>query len=120
MQAGKGQGERGGERERIPSRLHTVSTEPHAGLDLTNREIMTWAEVKGWTLDPLSRSGAPEKNRFLGQASMAEYWLGFPDPPSPQGLLPAARSPGQAAFRVSPFRNCLAQGHAPPCGAHYL
>ena len=31
--------ERGG-RERIPSRLHTVSTEPNAGLELTNREIM--------------------------------------------------------------------------------
>ena len=29
------------ERERIPSRLHTVSTEPNAGLELTNREIMT-------------------------------------------------------------------------------
>ena len=28
-------------RERIPSRLHAVSTEPHAGFDLTNPEIMT-------------------------------------------------------------------------------
>ena len=28
-------------RERIPSRLHTVSTEPDVGLDLTNHEIMT-------------------------------------------------------------------------------
>ena len=28
-------------RERIPSRLHIVSTEPDAGLELTNREIMT-------------------------------------------------------------------------------
>ena len=28
-------------RERIPSRLHAVSTEPDAGLELTNREIMT-------------------------------------------------------------------------------
>ena len=27
--------------ERIPSRLHTVSTEPNAGLDLKNCEIMT-------------------------------------------------------------------------------
>ena len=38
-QAGEGQRER--ERERIPSRLHTVSTEPDVGLELTNREIMT-------------------------------------------------------------------------------
>ena len=28
-------------RERIPSRLCAVSTEPDAGLDLTNHEIMT-------------------------------------------------------------------------------
>ena len=29
-----------GEGERIPSRLHAVSTEPDAGLEPTNREIM--------------------------------------------------------------------------------
>ena len=28
-------------REKIPSRLHTVSTEPEVGLDLTNRAFMT-------------------------------------------------------------------------------
>ena len=28
-------------RERIPSRLHAVSTEPDAGLKLTHSEIMT-------------------------------------------------------------------------------
>ena len=33
--------EREGERERIPSRLHAVSAEPHAGLNLRNHEIMT-------------------------------------------------------------------------------
>ena len=27
--------------ERIPSRFHTVSTEPNSGLDLTNCEILT-------------------------------------------------------------------------------
>ena len=36
--AGEGQRER--ERERIPSRFHTVSTEPNVGLELTNPEIM--------------------------------------------------------------------------------
>ena len=30
-----------GEGEGIPSRVHTVSTEPDAGLDLMNCEIMT-------------------------------------------------------------------------------
>ena len=33
--------EREGERERIPSRLHTVNAEPHMGLELTSHEIMT-------------------------------------------------------------------------------
>ena len=33
--------DREGGRERIPSRLHTASTEPNVGLKLTNREIMT-------------------------------------------------------------------------------
>ena len=28
-------------RDRIPSRLHTSSTEPDVGLELTNREIRT-------------------------------------------------------------------------------
>ena len=36
---GEGQRERRG--ERIPSRLCTGSTEPNAGLELRNREIMT-------------------------------------------------------------------------------
>ena len=30
-----------GQRERVPSRLHTVSAEPDAGLDPTNHGIMT-------------------------------------------------------------------------------
>ena len=34
-----GRGEREG--ERIPSRLHTVSIEPDAGLELTSQEITT-------------------------------------------------------------------------------
>ena len=38
-QVGEGQREKG--RERILSRLCTVSTEPHAGLKLTNYEITT-------------------------------------------------------------------------------
>ena len=28
-------------RERIPGRLHAVTTEPHTGLDLTKRKIVT-------------------------------------------------------------------------------
>ena len=41
-------------RERIPSRLCSVSTEPDAGLELTNREIMTLVEIKSQMLNWLS------------------------------------------------------------------
>ena len=46
--AGEGQGERDTESE-ASSRLWAVSTEPSAGLELSNYEIMTWAEVWGLT-----------------------------------------------------------------------
>ena len=39
------------DQETIPSRLHTVSAEPDAGLETTNRENMTRAEIKSWTLN---------------------------------------------------------------------
>ena len=48
---------RGREREkgeRIPSRLCTVSAEPDVGLDPTNHEIMTRAEIKSQTLNQVS------------------------------------------------------------------
>ena len=38
-------------RERISSRLHTVSAEPDVGLELMNHEIMTWAKLKSQTLN---------------------------------------------------------------------
>ena len=41
-----GDGPRERERERIPSRLHTVRAEPSAVLELTNQEIMTGAETE--------------------------------------------------------------------------
>ena len=41
-----GKGQREGDTEsKAGFRLCTVSTEPNAGLELTNRKIMTWAEV---------------------------------------------------------------------------
>ena len=41
-----GEGQREGDTEsETSSRLWAVSTEPDAGLELTDREIMTWAEV---------------------------------------------------------------------------
>ena len=47
-QIGRGR-ERG--RERIPRRLHTVTTEPDAEPDLKNCEIMTQAEIQSWIPD---------------------------------------------------------------------
>ena len=54
--AGEGQREREG--KRIPSRLCTVSPESNVGLNLTNHEIMTWAEIQSWTLNWPSHPGA--------------------------------------------------------------
>ena len=56
---GQGQREWEREQERIPSRLHTVSTEPYVGLSLMNREIMTGAKIKSWMPNLLSSPGAP-------------------------------------------------------------
>ena len=56
MRAGVGQREK--ERERIPSRLCAISAEPDAGLELTNREVITRAEIRSRTLDRLSHPGA--------------------------------------------------------------
>ena len=46
----EGGAEREGDTEsQAGSRLWDVSTEPDAGLELTSREIMTWAEVRSST-----------------------------------------------------------------------
>ena len=59
--AGKGQRERGRE-----SRASSVlSEEPDTGLDLTNREIMTWAKINSQMLNRLSHPGAPGCHSFL-------------------------------------------------------
>ena len=55
-------GEAEKEREKIPSRLFTVSTKPNAGLKPTNHEIMTRDEIKSQKLNQLSHPGAPEDN----------------------------------------------------------
>ena len=52
-------------RERIPGRLHTVSTEPHAGLDPTSCGIMTRAKIKSRMLNLLSHPCAPVTSDFL-------------------------------------------------------
>ena len=55
------------ERKRISSRPHAVSTEPNVGLDLMDREIMTWAEIKCQMLNQLSHPGAPHTFTVLNE-----------------------------------------------------
>ena len=51
----------------MPSRLCTVhSTEHDAGLELTNREIITWGETKSQKLNQLSHPGAPRAHFLSG------------------------------------------------------
>ena len=47
-------------RERIPSRLCAISKEPDGGLNPTNCEIMSQAEIKSHILNLLSHPGVPE------------------------------------------------------------
>ena len=60
-----------GKTERILSRLRAVSTEPHTGLELMNRETKTWAEAKSRTLNQLSQAGGP-KPSFFSQGTSTE------------------------------------------------
>ena len=60
--ASRGGAER--DRQRIPSRIHTVNAEPDVGLELTNGEIMTRAEIKSRTLHRWSHPGAPRPLNF--------------------------------------------------------
>ena len=41
-------------RHRIRSRLQAPSTEPNVGLEVTNRKIVTWAEVRCSSTEPPS------------------------------------------------------------------
>ena len=64
-----GEGQREGDTEsETGSRLWAVSTEPDAGLELTDREIMTWAEV-GRLTDWATQAPQPSDfQTYLGNA----------------------------------------------------
>ena len=69
---------RGGKRgrKRVPRRLCAVSTEPNARPYPRNREIMTWAETKGWMLNLLNhpcalRKRETERDRHRERESQA-------------------------------------------------
>ena len=61
-------------RERIPRRLHAASD---TGLELTNREIMTWTKIKRWTLIRLSHPGASwHLCTLCAHRQIYNYWSG--------------------------------------------
>ena len=62
------------QRERETDRLRTVSTEPDAGLSLTNHEMVTWAEVKSLTLNRLSHPGAPTLSLLNFVLMFISFW----------------------------------------------
>ena len=69
VQAGEGQRER----ERIPSRLCTVSTEPHTEFKLRNHEIMTWTDIEldAQPTEPPRRA----RNRIITIWKMVRYFV---------------------------------------------
>ena len=63
-------GQRERERERIPSRLQAVNTEPDAGLKPTNPKIMTRVEIKRWDTQPTEPSRRPNRLQFLSRGNI--------------------------------------------------
>ena len=59
-------------RQRIPSRLYVVSTEPDAGLKPTDRKIVAWGEIRSPTLNWLSHWGAPHHRGILSSAKYSD------------------------------------------------
>ena len=77
-------GERQREGERRENPKHSaLSAEPDTGLDLSH-EIMTWAEIKSWTLNQLSHPGVPEHKLLMPLyiPVAASFFLGSCLPPN--------------------------------------
>ena len=71
----RGGAEREGDTEsETGSRLWAVSTEPNAGLELTDREIVTWAEV-GCPTDWATQ--APQNSQFLSKSFLLFLFFSF-------------------------------------------
>ena len=64
-----GEGQREGDTEsETGSRLWAISTDPDAGLELTEREIMTWAEVGRLTDWATQAPQSSDFQTYLGNA----------------------------------------------------
>ena len=59
---GRGREREGDTESEAGSRLRAISPEPDAGLELMDREIMTWAEVR--RLTDWATQGAPKTSSF--------------------------------------------------------
>ena len=85
MWAGKGQREEGDTESEADFRLRAVSTEPNAGLEPMNHEMMTWAEV-GRLTDWITQEQPPEnkyfnKNKYLKDGIWDSKIRNFGSPP---------------------------------------
>ena len=65
------------EKERIPSSVHAVRTEPDMGLRYRNCEVMTWAKTKSQRLNWLSHQGTPGvtflKSSYQGKKTTTKH-----------------------------------------------
>ena len=84
-----GGAERG--RQKDPSWLHTVSTEPDAGLELMNHEIMTGVEVRQFKVRHfrLSHPGAPDHSISLHKKLPLSFFFYPSLPPSFPSFFPS-------------------------------
>ena len=80
------------------SRLGAVGTEPDAGLELTHREIMTWAEVRAQVTEP-SRC-LPVFN-FLLTVTACTLFPGKPTVAAPALVLPPLPTPCAPDLSIS-------------------
>ena len=83
------------------SRLWAISTEPDAGLELTNCEIMTWAEV--WRLTDWATQAPPVLSCFCSYSCAVCSWSPSPNlsiETQPQPLLNETSFPCSCSLKV--------------------
>ena len=76
MRTSRSGAKRDGGREKILSRLCAISAELLVGLDSSNHEIMTGAEIKSWMFNQLSHPGALRSIILDNNVSVSLYVKG--------------------------------------------
>ena len=64
----------GGGAEGDGERESEAGAEPEGG-SISQPELMTWAETKSWTLNPLSHPGAPQADKLLTLEETERFFL---------------------------------------------